>query len=187
MTIQQVPDNETPAIVPFDEDEGLSISGEQSFDQFGSQLPTDARSFLEDASPASSPSTPEGETLLGSSATFDDAEVKKTKRIKMSRKMQKAMDRLKKKTAQLPIMYFHSKAKDHPEWELDAEETELIEDAFSTVFEILDIEIQIEAVNWTLTSIYWVLSYPVLAFVFLFLTKKALVIDKENRERGITE
>jgi hypothetical protein len=92
------------------------------------------------------------------------------------------MNRLKTKTANVPIMWFHAQAKEHPEWELDADERDMLKDAVETVFEVLDIEIEIEPLSWTLTSVWWVISYPILAFVFLFLTKKSLTMDKEQPE-----
>lgn len=188
MTIKQIPDDQTPAAIPAD-DEGLHVSGSQSFEEFGASLPVDANSFLSDATPSASVEhgSGEGVSLLDSATAQPEGEVitSKAKRIKLSRKMQKAMDKLKAKTSKLPIMYFHNKAKKNPEWELDDDEKEIIEDAFFTVFEVLDIEIQIEPLNITLQSIWWILSYPMLAFVFLFLTKKSAVIERENAERGI--
>lgn len=92
------------------------------------------------------------------------------------------MDRLKKKTANLPILWFHNQAKLNPEWELDKEEKELITDAIETVFDVLDIGIEIEPLSITLTSIWWVISYPLVAFGFLFMSKKSLIMEKEQQD-----
>lgn len=107
---------------------------------------------------------------------------KQKKRVKMSRKMQKMMDGFRDQVADIPIMWFHNQAKENPEWELDAKEKEVLTDAFAVVFEVLDIEIQIEALSMTLTSIWWVIAYPFVAFTFLFLTKKAAVAEKTQGE-----
>ena len=47
---------------------------------------------------------------------------------------------------------------------------------------MLDIDFEIEPLSISLTSIWWVISYPVLAFAFLFLTKKAVVMEVEQAE-----
>jgi hypothetical protein len=103
------------------------------------------------------------------------------KRVNVTKKVRRAMDRLKKKMSALPIMWFHQQARNNPEWELDADEKELIRDSVETVFEVLDIEIEIEPLSWTLQSVWWVLSYPFLAFLFLFLTKKSATMQADGR------
>lgn len=153
------------------------VEGEETFEQFADTLPDTAQGFLESVQADSQPS------LLDSAIAEEAVQEKKTKTVKMSKKMKKAMDKLKSKSANLPILWFHQQAKVNPEWELDEEEKELITDSIETVFELLDINIEIMPWEMTLTSIWWVVGYPVLAFVFLFLTKKSMIIDRENQER----
>lgn len=179
MPVELVPDDNTTP-VPANEPDN-------TFQELAQALPETAEGFLMDV-PAVAPQD-DGGSLLDSTLTdssVDDSEQReqrKGKRIKLSRKMQKSMDKLKSKTAKLPILWFHNQAKNRPEWELDDEEKELITDSIETVFEILDVEIQIEPLTWTLTSIWWVIAYPIMAFGFLFLTKKSLVMEGEQREQ----
>jgi len=169
MPVEPIPNN-APQFMPLDD-------GEESFDSFASSMPETAQGFLDDSTlppdvRQGTDATTGGIFDASGDAAASDRE-KRTKRIKMSKKMQKSMDKLKAQTANLPIMWFHQQAVNHPEWELDKEEKDLLTDAIETVFEVLDIEIQIEPVSWTLTSIYWVLSYPIVVFLFLFVSKKA--------------
>lgn len=157
---------------------------EETFESFAETMPESATGFLDDAiAPPSASSSQadanDGTTLLEAAASSQTSE---RKRVNVTKKVRRAMNRLKTKTANVPIMWFHAQAKEHPEWELDADERDMLKDAVETVFEVLDIEIEIEPLSWTLTSVWWVISYPILAFVFLFLTKKSLTMDKEQPE-----
>jgi hypothetical protein len=155
---------------------------------FADLPPEDGFSFI-DGPPSTSPkpvySDATVEVGLDSSDPYgppSPAE-KKRKRIKLSKKMQKTMDKLRNKTAAIPIMWFHSMAKEHPEWELDEEEKDILKDSFETVFEVLDIEVQIEPIVATLTSIWWVLGYPICVLLFLFMSKKtAAAVQPEGEE-----
>lgn len=173
MTITNVPDEQQPQS-PFTMDEG------ETFQDVAAAMPETAQGFLDAALPQAVPGASSDadttETLLSESGV--STVPKRT--VKLSKKMRKSMEKLKAKTADLPIMWFHTKAKGHPEWELDDEEKELMTDAITTVFDVLDIEVEIEPLSWTLTSIWWVLSYPVVAFAFLFLSKKSLVMESEK-------
>lgn len=102
------------------------------------------------------------------------------KQVNVSKQMKKAMKKFKSKAANVPIMWFHAQAKNNPEWELDDDEKEMLQDAIDICFEVLDIDILIEPLNITLTSIWWIVSYPLLAFLFLFLTKKSWVMESEK-------
>lgn len=159
----------------------------ESFDSFAATLPESASGFL-DAEPSASRSVEgeEGGTLLdgGGLGTSGDYVPPERKRVNVTKKVRRAMNRFKTKVADVPILWFHQQAKNNPEWELDKEEQELIKDSIETVFEVLDIEVEIQPLSWTLQSVWWVLSYPILAFVFLFLVKKSKTIE---RETGIDE
>jgi hypothetical protein len=150
----------------------------QSFEDMAASMPETAQGFLESAAEPTQPqATSEGSLL---DEVSSDYEPPRKKTVQMSRKMKRMMDKFKAKAAQLPIMWFHQQARNNPEWELDKEEKELITDSIETVFEVLDINVEIEPLSWTFHSIWWVLSYPLVAFVFLFLTKKALVMEHEQ-------
>lgn len=160
------------------------MGSEPSFEEFAATMPEDATGFLiDDTLP---PATPADEgaaaALLDGGGEPSPAE-RRTKRVKMSRKMQKSMDKLKTKMASLPVAWFDSQAGVHSEWRLDDEERDLLTDSIETVFEVLDIEFQIEPLTLTFTSIWWILSYPLLAFGFLFLSKKSLVMEREQKEQ----
>ncbi len=157
----------------------VADTGEETFDSFSSSLPDTAQGFLESAQ--------EVPSLLDSAISDEQVqEEKRTKVVKMSRKMKKSMDKLKAKAANFPVMWFHQKAKANPEWELDEEEKDLLTDSIETVFELLDINVEIEPIEMTFRSMYWVIIYPIGAFAFLFLTKKSNQIERENRERGLS-
>lgn len=173
------------------------VPPEDDFNDFAATMPETAQGFIDGPTPASAPvnDADGGDTSLldyASSAGADgefgsDAPPEPRKRVNISKKMKSAMKRLKGKTANVPIMWFHMQAKNNPEWELDEEEKELLKDAVDTAFEVLDIDIVIEPLNITLESIWWVISYPILAFVFLFLTKKSLTMNKEQAESELAK
>jgi hypothetical protein len=176
MTVTNVPD-EQPVIAT--EDDG------QMFEQFAATLPETAQGFLDAALPQSAPDSVEDAGMLdGSSLPVDDLSNPR-KRVNVSKKIRKAMNKFKGKVANVPIMWFHAQAKDHPEWELDKDEQELLTDSIDTVFEVLDVQFEIEPLSWTLTSIWWVISYPLLAFTFLFLTKKSMTMEKDKQTEEI--
>jgi hypothetical protein len=180
MAITEVPDQQQP-------------DDELSFNDFASTMPETAQGFIGEQVPASATDdNGGGVSLLDDTSSSTPGESSSPvdeprKRVNITKKMKKAMNRLKSKTANVPIMWFHMQAKSNPEWELDEEEKELLQDAVDTVFEVLDIDILIEPLNVTLTSIWWVISYPILAFVFLFLTKKSLTMNKEQAETEIAK
>lgn len=152
------------------------------FDAFAATMPETAQGFLDAALPPSASVGDEpGDGFLDAPPLSEPAEPGR-KRVNITKKMRKAMNRFKTKIADIPIMWFHTQAKANPEWELDDDEKALITDAIETVFDVLDIEVEIEPLSWTLTSVWWVISYPVLAFVFLFLTKKSLIMEHDQHE-----
>jgi len=173
--ITTIPDDSQPGTSV---NEGLHLGDTRSFEELASSMPETAQGFLADALPPSNDSQTGEGSLLATTGTGD--EPTPAKRVNVSKKMQKAMKKFKSKVADVPIMWFHQQAKQNPEWELDDDERELLTDAIETVFEVLDIEVEIQPLSWKLTSIYWVISYPILAFVFLFLTKKSVTMQKEQ-------
>lgn len=176
--ITNVPDD-LPNITPLPDD------GEPSFEEMAASMPETAQGFLDAVLPPSVPTTGVGDAGGGDDdflGDATDAPPRPRKRVDVTKKMRKAMNRLKGKVSNVPIMWFHTQAKEHPEWELDDDEKDLLKDAIDTVFEVLDIEVEIEPLSLVLTSIWWVVSYPVLAFLFLFLTKKSLTTDKDHEE-----
>jgi hypothetical protein len=170
MAIEMVPDNTT---------DPLDISA-PVFEPYAASVPETAEGFLGAALPAEDGGGSPGMTGLGDAAVL--GKERRTKRLKMSKKMQKTMDKLKGKASTFPVMWFHSMAKEHPEWELDEDEKDILTDSIETVFEVLDIEIKIEPLAMELTSIWWVLSYPILAFAFLFFSKKSQIVSKQEQE-----
>lgn len=166
----------TEPITPQPDDSGEQ---ENAFLEFAATLPETADGFLDGA--VVPPSGTAEASVDGSSSVAGDTVVPpERKRVNVSKKVRRAMNRFKTKVADLPIMWFHQQAKDRPEWELDKDEQDLLKDSIDTVFEVLDVEVEIEPLSWTLTSVWWVISYPVLAFVFLFLSKKQQTMDKEK-------
>ena len=109
-------------------------------------------------------------------------EAKRTRRIKLSRKMQKSMDKIRNVGADALVHWFHDQAKQQPEWELDAKEEEVLRDSMETVFDVLDIEIMVEPIGMELTSIWWVIAYPFATFLYLFFSKKAKIAKPEEPE-----
>jgi hypothetical protein len=160
--------------------------GTETFDSFAASMPETASGFLDAALPRASDDSVKdggGGDFFGSAGSEETTPAPERKRVNVTKKVRKAMDRFKVKVANVPIMWFHSQAKSNPEWELDADEKAMLKDAVETVFDVLDIGVEIEPLSWTLTSVWWVLSYPVLAFVFLFLTKKSLTMQDGDGEQ----
>jgi hypothetical protein len=155
-------------------------------DLIPSPQPTFAEYIPEHANFSGEPTVPEftlepsledaGESL-GADATPAPAP---RKRVQMSKKMKKAMDKFVRQIAEFPALYFHNAAATNPEWELDEDEKEMLTDSVSMVFEILDVEFEIEPLNMTLTSIWWIISYPFVVFGYIFLTKKSKIETKEK-------
>lgn len=172
MTITLGPDDNMSTVQPDD--------GEPTFEQLAAELPDTAQGFLDAALPTVQSSSVEDAGMLDAGFPGSDPSSTPRKRINVSKKIRKAMNKFKDKVAQVPIMWFHTQARNQPEWELDKDEQELLTDAIGTVFEVLDIEFEIEPLSWTLTSVWWVISYPLLAFTFLFLTKKSLTMEKDK-------
>lgn len=167
--ITPVPDDTQPSI----------LDNEPTFEELAAAMPETAQGFL-DAPTAPSHAGVGDAGPSDDALTSSDAPSAPRKSVNVSKKVRKAMNKFKGKVADVPIMWFHDQAKDHPEWELDADERELLTDSIETVFDVLDIQFEIDPLSYTLTSIWWVISYPLLAFTFLFLTKKARTIDKEQ-------
>lgn len=171
--IKPVPDdnNDTPVF-----DTGQPTF--ETFEDFAATMPSTESGFL-DSTPISSVAavTDPG----GVSYASDTPPERKT--VKMSKNMKKAMGKFRKKIAEFPIAWFHQQAKGNPEWELDEDEKDMLTDSIGTVLELLDVEFMIEPLNIQLTSIWWVIAYPILTFVFLFLTKKSLTMDREQQQQ----
>jgi hypothetical protein len=132
-------------------------------------------SFLDGPTETSQP-----ETIFNEPIIEPPIVIEKKKRVKMSKAMKKSMDGLKSKVAEMPIMWFHDQARERPEWELDETEQALIRDSITTVFDVLDIEMEIQPLSYTLTSIWWVLGYPFVTFLFLFLIKKGKTLGGDD-------
>lgn len=165
--IKQVPedDNVQPSI-EFGQDE-------QTFENYAATMPSTESGFFDVTLPTvAQPGDP--------SSVYEAPPERKT--IKMSKNMKKAMTKFRKKIAEFPIAWFHQQAKGNPEWELDDDEKDMLTDSIGTVLELLDVEFMIEPLNIQLTSIWWVIAYPILTFVFLFLTKKSLTMDHEQQQ-----
>jgi hypothetical protein len=172
MTIELVPETPEP-------DEPLTPSS-----SFAASLPEDSNFLAGDPSPSNAGkdgAEPTGATFGQSEApTASDQREKRTRRIKLSRKMQKSMDKIRGIGSDALVMWFHDQARQQPEWELDEKEEEWLRDSMETVFEVLDIELQVEPITATLTSVWWVIAYPVCAFTYLFFMKKSKIAKPEE-------
>lgn len=151
------------------DDAGTSISGGQSFEEFSAGLPEDSRSGFGVLDPSDQPA---GEGFGLAQEEGEPEPTKKAKSIKMSKKMKAAMKKIQEKVTSFPLLYFKHKATIHPEWALDEDEKEIVTDALGFVFEVLDINFMIEGLDITLTSIWWVLAYPILAIGMIFISHK---------------
>ena len=164
MTIEAIPDDQPTPLTP-----------SQSFADF---LPEDATHFSgtigisDDGTEA---------VITDDSATFVEPPTPK-KRVKMSPKMKKAMDRFTKQLADFPALYFHRMAMQNPEWELDESERDMLSDSITMVLETLNIGFEIEPVDLTLKSIWWIVSWPFVVFAYVFLTKKEKIGMKGDND-----
>lgn len=157
--------------------EGSHLMGEDSFDSFASKLPSDASSGFDAAQTASTGAYPEaGETV-------DATDTPAARRMQMPKKMRAEMRKLKKKIAEeLPELFFNRRAEqlDQPEWKLTTDEKDAISDSINMVLEVLDIEFAIEPLSMTLTSIWWVIAYPIVVILGIFMLKQSEIMKKEN-------
>jgi hypothetical protein len=179
MAIEFVPDDEVPQQVQ------PAGPTEETFDSYAATMPETASGFLDDvATPSPTVQGVDG----GDGATFlDDSanvvtETPSPRKRKSLKKLQKSLDRFQQRLSKWPIAYFANKAKDHPEWALDDDEKELISDSIETVFEVLDVGVDIQPIEYTITSVYWILLYPFAAFFALFMLKKAKSIEVEQQQ-----
>lgn len=154
------------------EAEGSHLMGEESFDSYASKLPSDA-SGLETETTEERQPTPE-----------EDAQAERAfRRLQMPKKMRAEMRKLKKKISEdLPEFFFNRQAEkmEQPEWKLTKDEKDAISDSVNMVLEVLDIDFAIEPVAMTLTSIWWVIAYPVLVILGIFFLKQQEIMKKEN-------
>jgi hypothetical protein len=154
-------------------EEGTAITGGETFEEFSAGLPDNAKLGF-DTVPVGQTDGAEGEGfgLFGNSSNPDGPEptTPARKALKMSKKMKAAMKKIQDKVSSFPILYFKGKAKVHPEWQLDQDEEEIITDSLAFLFEVLDINFEIEQLNITLTSIWWVIMYPVCAIGMIFVS-----------------
>jgi hypothetical protein len=168
-------------------DEGRAITGGQSFGEYSEMMPEDASSgfaIAADTPSSQSSDVPKNENNEGFNMFGgEDADHSpSTKRLKMSRKMKKAMEKIKEKVATFPILWFKAKEMQHPEWALDEEEKAIITDSLDFVFEILNVEFEIQTLDIKLTSIWWVIAYPVAAIGMIFAIKSNAVKQAHPEE-----
>jgi len=170
MTIQTVPDDTKP----------FSPAMDDEFTRYAESLPEDANTLLEvpvENVPTDKTFNDTEFDAPDSVGIFGDAEPSDEpvtpKRRKSLKKLQKTMGRIQGKMSKFPILWFDEKARENPAWKLDDDEKELIEDSVATVFELVEINVDVEPIVFTLRSVYWVLLYPLFAFCFLFLIKKS--------------
>lgn len=182
MTVELVPDDASmPPPIHL-------VNGEPTFDDLAATMPETAQGFLDDVDPRidftpTSTSSHDGGSFLGDTTnTVDDPAPVVPKKRKSLKKLQKALERFQDRLSKWPIAYFNAQAIDHPEWKLTDDEEELIKDSIETVFEVLDVGVDIEPISYTITSVYWVLLYPFAAFAFLFLIKKQASMEREQKE-----
>ena len=168
MTIQTVPDDTKP----------FSPTMDDEFTRYAESLPENPSTLLEmptQNEPVED--TEETEDTSESVGIFGDVEKEDEpvtpKRRKSLKKLQKTMGRIQGKMSKFPILWFDEKARENPAWKLDDDEKELIEDSVATVFELVEVNVDVEPIVFTLRSVYWVLLYPLFAFCFLFLIKKS--------------
>lgn len=154
------------------DDAGTSVSGGQTFEEFAADMPESSRSGFGVVSPSQDgPNNDTNEEGFGV-MTSDPEPTPEKKQLKMSKKMKAAMKKIEDKVCSFPSLYFRNKALVHPEWKLDEDEEDIIKDSLSFVFQVLNIEFMIEGLDITLTSIWWVLAYPILAIGMIFVSHK---------------
>lgn len=156
--------------------EGSHLMGEDSFQAFAEKLPEDA-SFGFD--------TPATNSVISDEPSEPQEEQAAQRRMQMPKKMRAEMKKLKKKIAEdIPELFFNRRAEqlDQPAWKLTEDESEAIADSVNMVLEVLDIDFAIEPLNYTLTSIWWVLAYPCIVILGIFMLKQQEIMRKENPE-----
>jgi hypothetical protein len=111
-------------------------------------------------------------------------ERKKEHKKKMSRKMKATMERFQGMFTDGITGWFHQQAtvSGHPEWDLEEKDKELIGDSISFVMDAFNIEFDFQTVDLTLSSVWWVLAYPICAFGIVFLNKKGAVDRKVSQD-----
>jgi hypothetical protein len=169
-------------IIPMDE--GTAVTGGETFEEMAASMPESAKTGFDVVNPAQQPeSNGDGFGVFGGAESSEPTPERKV--LKMSRKMKAAMKKIQDKVSSFPILYFKGKAKVHPEWALDQDEEEIISDSLTFLFEVLDVNFNIQPLNVTLESIWWVIAYPVCAIGMIFFSHSAAV--KANHPEDFQE
>src|SRR5271154_4720235 len=165
MAIEAIPEDQAP---------------DQVGPSFADLLPEDATVFSGDPTPIASP-----ESAASNDGALPDSAPPPRKKVVMSKKMKKAMDKFMRQIAETPTLYFKQMTASNPEWALDEEEEDMLTESVAMVFELLDVGFEIEPLNLKLQSIWWIISCPFFVFGYVFLTKKQRVDSKPKDDHVV--
>lgn len=152
---------------------------------FADQLPETADQLDGETFAPSGTFADEGFAAAIKEETREAKAEQKEKRKRLSGKMKKTLKDFQEMFTDSIDGWFHSQAltSGHPEWELEEKDKSLIQNSIDFVFGALNIEVEIEPIDFKLESIWWVFLYPIMAFGFVFLRKKTKV-EKAEAERA---
>ena len=162
-------------------EEGAYITGEDSFEQYAARMPS-TESGLRDSvvdSSVKSPGNTAGESptdgTVEESAGFFDVQPS-VRRIEMSKNMKKQLKRMKQLIAEkAPRIVFQriAEQRHQPSFALTDTEADFVSESIEVAFEAFGIQFEIMETDIVLTSKIWLLLYPVLVILSVFLLKSA--------------
>lgn len=145
------------------EEQGKAPGG-NGFDSFASSLPDNEAGIGEDRIPGEIPDNEAANLPPVSNIKTDAA----------SKAINAKFAKIKKSLAEsLPEAVDAVLADNGPEWALSKRERDMLTDAMESVFDMLDIQFQIEQFNVQLKSRMWVLLYPLAVLLSIFAIKTA--------------
>lgn len=107
----------------------------------------------------------------------------KVKTDAASARLTKKMEKVKRQLAEaLPRAVDVFTADKGPEWKLDDSQRDMLTDAVESVFDMLDVQFEIQQFNVQLKSRFWILLYPITVLLMIFATKAAKNQVTETKE-----
>lgn len=159
-------------------DEAMFAAGEESFADYAATLPEDANDLLREPAPT--------EQDIEEQQRIAQEKERKTARIALSKKMKKKMEAFRNQlSTTLPSLFFDRMAEKHeqPGWRLSKDEKEAIKDSVETFMELADVEFAFNPIEIQLTSIWWVVLYPIATIGIVFGLKSMEYSPKKKDEQ----
>lgn len=144
--------------------------------------------FIAEAEEGAAPMAEGAEAIEGPSAEARAAQTVKIKTDAASRKISAKMNKMQQKFAeQIPKLLNARLAQAGDEWKMEDKDMEFLSESIENCFDVLDVEFAVAPISKTLTSPLWVLLFPIIASVMIFLPKLMEAAKKKANEAEVKE